>query len=148
MNLEFREMTPEDADEVAKIESRSFSMPWDRRAFFEECLNENTFYFVAMIEQKIVGYIGSWIVQGEAQITNIAVDPDFRRRGIGESMLKEFESIVKNSLGVAAMTLEVRPSNLSAIHLYEKFGFRSVGRRPRYYVDNNEDAIIMWKTKI
>ena len=97
---------------------------------------------------KIVGYIGSWIVQGEAQITNIAVDPDFRRRGIGESMLKEFESIVKNSLGVAAMTLEVRPSNLSAIHLYEKFGFRSVGRRPRYYVDNNEDAIIMWKTKI
>ena len=143
MNLEFREMTPEDADEVAEIESRSFSMPWDRRAFFEECLNENTFYFVATIDQKIVGYIGSWIVQGESQITNIAVDPDFRCRGIGESMLKEFESIVKNSRDVSALTLEVRPSNLNAIHLYEKLGFQHIANDKGYYYD--EDSLVMRK---
>lgn len=148
MKIEFREMIPDDADEVAEIEARSFSMPWNRRAFWEECSNENTFYLVAMLDRKIVGYIGAWIVQGEAQITNVAIDPEFRRRGIGESLLREFESIVKNSRGVSALTLEVRPSNLGAIRLYEKLGFISVGRRPRYYVDNNEDAIIMWKTKI
>ena len=148
MEIEFREMIPTDADEVAAIEERSFSMPWSRKFFWEEVSNSDTFYLVATVDKKIVGYIGAWISFGDAQITNIAIDPDFRRRGIGESMIRFFESEIKKSRGVSAMTLEVRPSNLNAIHLYEKIGFRSVGRRPKYYSDNGEDALIMWKTKI
>lgn len=171
----FRQMTPDDADEVAEIEERSFSVPWSRRDFWEEASNENTFYFVAVeqnefeekieteveidgelqtetkieirTEKKVVGYIGAWISFTEAQITNVAIDPDYRHRGIGEAMIREFLSKVK-AYGVNAATLEVRPSNIVAIHLYQKLGFRSVGRRPKYYLDNNEDALIMWLTKI
>ena len=174
----FRQMTPDDADEVAEIEERSFSVPWSRRDFWEEASNENTFYFVAVeqtefeekietviepeydgeepkiethieirTEKKVVGYIGAWLSFTEAQITNVAIDPDHRHRGIGEAMIREFLARIKE-YGINAATLEVRPSNTVAIHLYQKIGFRSVGRRPRYYLDNNEDALIMWLTKI
>ena len=96
---------------------------------------------------KIVGYIGAWILSGEGQVTNVAVHPSFRRRGIGEKLFAEFIACgIKR--GMTAVTLEVRPSNKAAIALYEKFGLKSVGRRKGYYIDNGEDAEIMWNTKI
>ena len=145
--VEIREMTPADADEVAAVERECFSVPWSRESFWSEAANENTLYLTATIDGKIVGYMGAWLLQGEAQITNIAVSPEYRRQGIGEKILSEFVTAIKQR-NVTAMTLEVRPSNAAALALYAKFGFKDAGRRKGYYLDNGEDAIIMWNTHI
>ncbi len=142
-----REMTADDADEVAAVEKECFTVPWSRESFWSEVQNENTLYLVATAGGKIVGYMGAWLLQGEAQITNVAVHPAYRRQGVGETILREFTAAVKER-GVTAMTLEVRPSNEAALALYAKFGFKDYGRRKGYYLDNGEDAIIMWNTKI
>ena len=142
-----RNMTADDAEETAAIERACFAMPWSREAFWGEIKNDNTLYLVATAKDKVVGYMGAWLLQGEAQITNIAVHPEYRRRGIGEKILREFVKSIKQR-DVTAMTLEVRPSNVAALALYTKFGFKDYGRRKGYYLDNGEDAIIMWNTKI
>ncbi len=142
-----REMTPQDAAAVEEVEIKCFSVPWSRESFWREAAESNTLYLVAEEEGKIVGYIGAWILSGEGQVTNVAVHPSFRRRGIGEKLFAEFIACgIKR--GMTAVTLEVRPSNKAAIALYEKFGLKSVGRRKGYYIDNGEDAEIMWNTKI
>lgn len=95
----------------------------------------------------VVAYGGLWLMVDEAHITSIAVKPDFRRRGLGELvMLALFE--VGLRLGARWLTLEVRIGNLSARHLYEKLGFKQTGIRPRYYTDNNEDAVVMWSEEL
>ena len=147
VDVAVREMTPQDADEVAAVEKECFSVPWSRESFWNEAKNENTLYLVAVAENKIVGYMGAWLLQGEAQITNIAVHPGFRRQGIGERLLTVFVAEIK-ARDVTAMTLEVRPSNAAALALYAKFGFKDYGRRRGYYIDNGEDAIIMWNTNL
>ena len=118
-----------------------------RKDFWAEAVNENAVYVVGLVENKVVAYGGVWISFEEAQVTNIAVHPDYRGQGIGTKLFsKLIEEIKKRN--VTAITLEVRPSNESAIKLYEKFGLKSVGRRKGYYLDNNEDALIMWNTKL
>jgi len=96
-------------------------------------------------EARVQGYVGMWIVLNEGHITTLAVHPRARGHGIGELLLKALMDRGRN-LGVTCMTLEVRLSNLTAQNLYIKLGFRSSGIRPRYYLDNNEDALIMWKS--
>ena len=145
--VKIREMLPNDADAVAKVERECFSVPWSRESFWSEAANENTLYLVAENDAEIVAYMGAWLLQGEAQITNIAVSPAFRRRGIARQILTEFVASIKKR-GVTAMTLEVRPSNTAALALYAEFGFKDYGRRKGYYIDNGEDAVIMWNTKI
>ena len=140
-------MKQEDADEIAAIEEMTFAMPWSRKDFWAEAVNENAIYIVGLIENKVVAYAGAWISFEEAQVTNVAVPPDYRRQGIGAELFAKLIDEVK-ILGVTAITLEVRPSNKSAIRLYEKYGLKSVGRRKGYYLDNNEDALIMWNTKL
>ena len=98
-------------------------------------------------EEQVIGYVGCWISFEEAQITNVAVSPDYRGKHVGTEMMAELIRRVK-AKGVTALTLEVRPSNEPALALYKNFGFKEAGRRPRYYQDNGEDAIIMWNTKI
>ena len=147
MQLKFRRMLASDAEEIAAIEEMTFAMPWSRKDFWAEAVNENAIYIVGIINEKIVAYAGAWISFEEAQITNVAVHPDYRGQGIGTKLFAKFIEEVK-SRNVTAITLEVRPSNEAAIKLYEKFGLRSVGRRKGYYIDNNEDAFIMWNTKI
>ena len=145
--LWYREMMPEDARAVEQVEVACFSMPWSRESFWQEAANEQTFYLLALWGERIVGYGGTYILSGESQITNVAVHPDFRRKGVAMGLMKGLisESVAR---GASAMTLEVRCSNEAAIALYEKFGFRSAGLRRRYYIDNGEDAIIMWNTNI
>jgi [ribosomal protein S18]-alanine N-acetyltransferase len=140
----FRRMTLADVDEVLAVERRAFTAPWSRRAFVTE-LVDNHFarYVVADYRGKIVGYAGVWVIVDEGHITNIAVDPDYRGRHIGEALLHTLTSICL-SHGVTRMTLEVRVSNHVAQRLYRKFGYKSVGVRKGYYTDNNEDALIMW----
>ena len=145
--IEFRLMKQEDADEIAAIEEMTFAMPWSRKDFWYEAINENAIYIVGIIEDKIVAYAGAWISFEEAQVTNVAVHPDYRGQGIGAELFAKLIDEVKK-INVTAITLEVRPSNESAIKLYEKFGLKSVGRRKGYYIDNNEDALIMWNTKL
>ena len=145
--ISFREMRPEDAAAVEEIERASFAVPWSRRAFWEEAQNERTVYLVALLEGEIVGYAGAWIILDEAQITNVAVTPEKRGQGVGRRLMEEMMRRAK-ARGAMRMTLEVRPSNEAALTLYKSCGFQDYGRRPRYYQDNGEDAIIMWNMKL
>lgn len=145
--ITFREMVPEDAAGVEAVEKESFAIPWSRQSFWEEAANERTYYLLALEEEVIIGYAGTWIIEDEAQITNVAIAPRYRGQGIGTRMMAEIIQAAKQR-GAVRMTLEVRPSNTAALALYTAFGFKSAGRRPHYYQDNGEDAIIMWNMKL
>ncbi|MBR2215437.1 MAG: ribosomal protein S18-alanine N-acetyltransferase [Selenomonadaceae bacterium] len=140
-------MTPEDADVAAAIERECFAIPWSRESFWREAANENTLYLLVLHEGTPIGFAGCWLMQGEAQITNVAILPEHRGKGAATALMAKMIEKAKER-GATAMTLEVRPSNVPALALYAKFGFKSVGRRPKYYQDNGEDAIIMWNTQI
>ncbi len=136
-------MTIGDIPAVHAIESSSFSTPWPSYAFRQEIeTNRLARYIVAREGDRIVGYAGIWLMVDEAHITTFAVAPDRRRRGIGEALLIALLRM-SGQVGASVATLEVRVSNMPARKLYEKYGFRPAGVRPRYYTDNNEDALIM-----
>lgn len=139
-------MCLEDLEGILEIEEASFPTPWSRKSFLYELLeNERAVYLVAREqEDRVQGYIGMWMVLDEGHITNLAVHPRARGRGIGELLLKALMA-ESRSRGINRLTLEVRISNLVARNLYAKLGFVSAGIRPGYYLDNNEDALIMWK---
>lgn len=145
--LTFRKMLPADAAAVEKVELACFSMPWSRESFWEEAAQEAAYYLLALDDGEIIGYVGVWLLGEEGHITNVAVAPEMRGRGVGAALLAELMRIAMER-SVRSMTLEVRPSNEAALALYRKFGFRSVGRRPHYYTDNAEDAEILWNTDI
>ncbi|KEO82205.1 ribosomal protein S18-alanine N-acetyltransferase [Tumebacillus flagellatus] len=142
--LEFRRMTLEDIPSILEIEHKSFTLPWSEEAFRLE-LTQNHFakYVVAVVDDLVVGYGGTWVIIDEAHVTNVAVHPDYRGHGIGELLMRQLMAVAI-SHGADRMTLEVRVSNLVAQNLYEKMGFLSHGIRKGYYTDNNEDAMIMW----
>ena len=136
-------MRVEDLDEVLEIERASFSMPWSRGAFtYEIERNRVARCWVTRDESRVVGYLCLWEVADEVHITNVAVHPAYRRRGVAREMLAAvLDDAVRRSLSVVG--LEVRPTNAEARALYESFGFRVVGRRRGYYYDTGEDALIM-----
>jgi [ribosomal protein S18]-alanine N-acetyltransferase len=136
-------MRLEDLGEVQRIEQASFTTPWPENAYRSELVtNRLASYLVARIGGRIVAYGGMWLMVDEAHITTFAVHPAWRRQRIGERLLLAFLDLARDRHAREA-TLEVRLSNLAARRLYEKYGFRPVGLRPRYYSDNNEDALIM-----
>lgn len=138
-----RELQESDIEELARIESESFSMPWSAGAFRDLLAHSYCTYLVALADGQVAGCCGYTESYGEANIDNVVVDPARRGCGIGQAMLREL--IRKGrSAGVEAFTLEVRVSNAAAIHLYEKFGFKSEGIRPNFYEKPVEDANIMW----
>jgi ribosomal-protein-alanine N-acetyltransferase len=141
-------MTEADIDGVREVEVQSFPNPWSSKAFMSELRdNKYAYYLVACIDGRIIGYAGMWRLFSEAHITNIAVHPDFRRRGVGELLLFALMDQARR-FGMTSMTLEVRPSNSAALSLYRKHGFVQRGVRRRYYSDNQEDALIMWKAPL
>lgn len=141
-------MKTEDLDEVLEIEKASFTTPWSRNAFLNE-LRDNQFahYIVVEKDDTIVGYGGMWVIINEAHVTNIAVKPDYRGKGLGKIIMLELIERAK-LMGCDTMTLEVRPSNTVARALYHNLGFRVKGIRRGYYVDTGEDAYIMWKENL
>ena len=143
----FRKMLPEDADAVSEIEIKSFALPWKRDTFFEVVQRKNTVYIVGELDKKIIAYAGAWLAFNEAEVMSVAVLPEMRGCGVGTKLFGELLKHCKER-GANAVTLEVRPSNTAAIKLYESFGLKSVGRRPKYYIDNGEDALIMWNTNL
>ncbi|MDO5708160.1 MAG: ribosomal protein S18-alanine N-acetyltransferase [Andreesenia angusta] len=143
MNLIIRDMEESDIDSVYEIEKECFKTPWSKESIIIDFKNKDiAHYLVAENKGEILGYIGSWKVLDEGQITNIAVREKYRRAGIGKNLLSNLIDLLENR-GVKTIVLEVRVKNESAINLYKKFGFDIVGKRPKYYTDNNEDAYIM-----
>jgi [ribosomal protein S18]-alanine N-acetyltransferase len=136
-------MTVEDLPAVHAIERASFAVPWPDDAYRNEIrTNRLASYLVARMDDEVVGFAGLWVMVDEAHVTTFAVDPRWRRRGVGERLLLALLDLAVARQAREA-TLEVRLSNLPARKLYEKYGFRPVGIRPRYYSDNGEDALIM-----
>ncbi|MBI4609849.1 MAG: ribosomal protein S18-alanine N-acetyltransferase [Candidatus Rokubacteria bacterium] len=136
-------MTRADLDSVLAIERASFASPWSRGAFLYE-LEQNRVArcWVARAVREVVGYLCLWEVASEVHITNLAVHPAWRRRGVAQALLGAIlEDARRRRLGVAV--LEVRPTNHEARGLYERFGFHVIGRRKGYYPDTGEDALIM-----
>ncbi len=138
-----RLMTLDDLDAVHAIECESFATPWSRQSFEEELTrNRCARYLVIEQDGEVAGYGGVWFVVDEAHVTNIAIAPRWRGRGLGTRLLEDMLQFAADS-GMAFMTLEVRRSNEVAQRLYRAHGFVDVGYRKRYYEDNHEDALIM-----
>lgn len=141
--MKIRRMQEGDLDQVAAMEKAIFSEPWSRKGFEDTYQKKENCYLVIEEDGEILAYCGFWSVLDEADICNVAVREDARRRGLAEAMLKE---LLKEGgqLGMRAFTLEVRVGNVPAIALYRKLGFESAGVRPGFYTKPNEDALIMW----
>ena len=129
---------------VAELEKICFHDPWSVNSIASEVTNPLSCWIVAMDDDRLVGYVGSQLVLGWADMMNLAVHPDCRRCGIGERLVSELINRLKSS-DVTCLTLEVRVSNTAARQLYEKMGFSQVGRRPGYYRNPREDALILRK---
>ena len=136
-------MRVDDLPAVHAIERASFESPWPPDAYRSELeTNRLAQYLVVRADQEVVGFGGMWLMVDEAHVITFAIHPEWRRQHIGERLLLAMLDIAIDG-GAHEATLEVRLSNLPARRLYEKFGFRPVGLRPRYYSDNGEDALIM-----
>lgn len=146
--LSYRPMILEDIPRVREIDQLSFSLPWPEKSYhFELTENPSSLALVAEVVQEdcepfIIGMSVVWIISTEAHIATIAIHPDYRGNGYGKKLLTETlrQSIQR---GAQIATLEVREYNLTAQELYRSFGFTIVNRRPHYYHDNNEDALLM-----
>lgn len=138
-------MTQEDIDGVYEVEKTAFPIPWPKRSFEEELKNLLAYYFVARIENRIVGYIGMWFVMDECHITNIAVHEEYRRQKIASKLIEKMLEECKEH-GTTYIELEVREKNMAAQKLYEKYGFQEECIRKDYYKNpdqTKESAVIM-----
>ena len=142
--IRFEQMTNAHVSQVAALEKLCFSAPWSEKSVASELSNPLSLWLVAVENDAVVGYIGSQSVEGESDVMNVAVLPQYRRQGIARELITRLVSALKEK-GNHCLTLEVRDSNTAAIALYEKLGFRQVGRRPNYYRNPKEDALILRK---
>ena len=130
---------------IAALEKLCFSDPWSENSIAYELTSRLSYWLVAVENGEVVGYIGSQSVLGESDMMNVAVHPDHRRKGVAEALVLALAKDLKERDNVC-LTLEVRVSNEPAIAFYEKLGFTQVGRRPNYYRNPREDALILRKT--
>jgi len=137
-------MSEEDVSQVAQLETECFSHPWSEKSISGELTNPLALWLVAAENDRVVGYVGSQSVLGEADMMNVAVSAAYRNRGIGRCLISQLVAALNES-GVHCLTLEVRASNEPAIQLYRSMGFQQVGRRPNYYTAPKEDALILKK---
>ena len=143
VELTVASMGEADLDEVLAIERVSFVTPWTRAAFcYEIEQNKVARCTVMRAGERVVGYVCLWEIGHEIHITNLAVHPEWRRRGVGKRLLA-LTMAEGGGRGVTLAFLEVRPSNTHALRLYESLGFQVIGRRTGYYFDTGEDALVM-----
>jgi len=136
-------MRLEDVSAVHEIEQLSFRTPWPAYAFEQELRgNRLARYVVARAGDRVVGFAGIWLMVDDAHVTTFGVHPDWRRQAIGRQLLLNVAELAI-AIGARRMTLEVRASNEAAQALYHAFGFEIAGRRPHYYTDDGEDALVM-----
>jgi [ribosomal protein S18]-alanine N-acetyltransferase len=142
--VEIRPLNYSDLPAVAAIERRAFPTPWSIAMFVLELSKPTGLCLAALRDGELVGYTVCSRYDRVWHVMNIAVDPDLRREGIASALLAELYARAGDE--TAQFTLEVRRSNHAAIELYQRDGFRIAGLRRRYYQDNGEDALIMWRT--
>ena len=142
--MELIPMNPSHVAQVAALECVCFTDPWSEASVAGELANELSLWLVAVEGETVLGYVGSQTVLDSTDILNVAVSPDHRSCGIGRALLTELEQRLRQQ-GVTEVLLEVRPSNAPAIALYTSLGFVQVGRRPNYYLNPREDALILKK---
>ena len=142
--IEILKMESIHVSQIAALEKLCFSEPWSENSVAGELNNPLSLWLVAVDGDCVAGYVGSQSVMGESDMMNIAVSPNYRRQGVAEALVEELVCRLKDK-GNHCLTLEVRSSNNAAIALYEKLGFAQVGRRPNYYRNPKEDALILRK---
>ncbi len=142
--IEILEMTSAHVAAIAELETLCFSDPWPVEGIEPELHNPLSYWLVAMEGEQLVGYIGSQSVCGEADMMNVAVRPDYRRQGVAQKLIEGLMTGLKVR-EITSLSLEVRASNAPAKALYAKLGFAQVGRRPNYYRNPKEDALILRK---
>lgn len=143
-------MDKKDVDDVVRLEALSYGEHhWSKESFYNELANNLAHYYCAVNSEtnELLGYTGCWHIFDEAHITTLSVHPDYRKKGVAQRLLfSVIDDCYKNK--IKYITLEVRESNVPAISLYEKNGFKSIGTRKNYYQDNNENALIMFTENI
>ncbi len=137
-----RRLAYADLPQVIAIERRAFPTPWSLAMFVLELSKSSGVCLAATVDGRVAGYLVCSRYADVWHVMNVAVDPDHRRRGLGRALLEHLLGEVGED---AALTLEVRRTNASAMRLYERLGFRAAGIRRRYYQDNGEDALVMWR---
>jgi ribosomal-protein-alanine N-acetyltransferase len=142
--MKIERMTADHVPQIAELEKICFNDPWSEKSIASELDNRLSLWLVAMDGDRVAGYVGSQSVLGETDMMNIAVHPDFRRRGIAEELVMKLVEELKVR-GNHSLMLEVRVSNDPARNLYEKLGFLQVGLRKNYYRNPKEDACILRK---
>ena len=145
MNYIITEAREELLPQIQRIEQQSFSVPWTEQMLRMQLQPDSHVFLTAEAEGGVVGYIGMMYVLDEGYISNVAVHPDFRRRGVADALLDALEARAR-ALLLSFLTLEVRQSNAPAVALYEKHGYRVAGRRKNYYEKPTEDALLMTLT--
>jgi ribosomal-protein-alanine N-acetyltransferase len=146
--LTIRRLSFADLPQVMGIERRAFATPWSPAMFVLELSKSTTIALAATAPERprtrrLAGYLICSRYADVWHLMNVAVDPPLRRRGIAAALM---EALIEQAGPDEPFTLEVRPSNTGAITLYDRYGFRPAGTRPRYYADTGEDALIMWRT--
>lgn len=142
-NLILKEMDSSDLEGVYEVSSLSLKETWSLNSIEKELNNKLATYIICLEDSKVLGFAGSWLIASEGQITNVAVHPNSRGKGIGKYLMEKLIFALKNK-GCTDITLEVRKSNIIAQNLYKSLGFKEEGIRKNFYEDNKEDAIIMW----
>jgi ribosomal-protein-alanine N-acetyltransferase len=143
-DLEIRHLAYADLPQVIAIERRAFTTPWSLAMFVLELSKATGVCLAALRGERLVGYLVCSRYDTVWHVMNVAVDDRLRREGIATALIEDLFATLDQP--GAQYTLEVRTSNIPAIELYERFGFRSAGRRRGYYHDNREDAVIMWRS--
>ena len=147
MDYEIRTMVKSDVPTVYAVECACFRSPWSKMALYGELRNDVAHYRVLTIDGTIIGYASMWVLFEEAHVMNVAILPDYRRHGYGKALLIDLMECASR-LGAHVMTLEVRENNLTAQGLYRDLAFVQEGRRPRYYDDTGEAALLLCNADI
>ncbi|MBE5928233.1 MAG: ribosomal-protein-alanine N-acetyltransferase [Lachnospiraceae bacterium] len=141
-NITIRMMDYNDIEEIFAIEAECFTEPWTKESFKYSVDTESDYSVVAVCDGRVCGYLMLRITYDSADIMNVAVAASYRKKGIAGLMMQDVIGYAKNK-GVESFLLEVRESNAPAIGLYEKMGFKTIGRRKGYYTSPTEDALVM-----
>lgn len=144
INLTLARMEREHLEAIAALEKLCFSTPWTYENLEEELHNDTAYFFVALDDNKLIGYIGVSVVADSCYVNNIAVYPEYRRQGVGTALIK-MASLTADVMGTDFISLEVRESNYPAIALYRSLGFEEMGMRRDFYRQPRENALIMTK---
>ena len=144
MSWQIQNVRPEDIIQLKNLEEQCFSIPWTREQLESQLPDEHHCFILAKEGDRVLGYVGMMYVLDEGYISNVAVAPEMRQKGIGDSLIEELMHRARER-DLSFVTLEVRESNMAAISLYKKHGFQTVEQRKKYYDLPKEDAILMTK---